>query len=108
MEQFVINRMKTRIDVVQRWSRVLLSPQDRTALNIVQNNVKLVQLIGEPAVVDENVWSFPPLNLSGDANGFAGRQVCIEDGWWPRIRRLQLTHPKSKQTKADPKKMNRL
>ena len=81
---------------------MLAFPKNGAAIDIVEDDIELVGLVGEPAVVEEDVRSFPSLNFPGDANGFAGRQVCIEDGWWPRIRRLQLTHPrmsKQKQTR---------
>ena len=105
VERFVVNSMETRINVVEQGSRVLASLQDGTALDIVQDDIELVRLIGEPAVVEENIWPFPSLNLSGDANGFAGRRVGIEYGWWPRIWRLQLTHPKDRQIYTDPRQI---
>ncbi len=64
--------METRINVIEWWGQMLSFPQDGTARDIVQDGIKLVRLIGEPAVVEEKIRPFPSRNLSGDANGFAG------------------------------------
>jgi hypothetical protein len=42
VEGFVVNCMKTRINVIEWWSRMLSSPQDGTALDIVKDGIELV------------------------------------------------------------------
>ncbi len=80
MERLVVNSMEARVDVIQRRGRVLVSPKDGAAIYIVEDDIELVRLVGEPAVVEENIWPFPSLNLAGDANGFASRHIGIING----------------------------
>ena len=93
--------MEARINVIQRQSRVLASPKDGAAIYIVEDDIELVRLAGEPAVVEENIWLFPSLNLAGDANGFAGRHISIQNGELSRIRRSPTTPPNNWQKIKD-------
>ena len=85
VECFVINSMETMVDIVEWRGRMLLFLQDEASLNIVEDDIELVGLIREPAVIEEDIWLFLPLNLSGYADGFAGRQVGGKDWRWAQI-----------------------
>lgn len=65
---------------MQRRSWVLASPKDGAAVNIMKDDIKFVGLVGEPAIIKENIGPFPSLNFAGDANWFAGRHIAIKNG----------------------------
>ncbi len=59
---------------------MLASPKDGAAVNIMKDDIKFVGLVGEPAIIEKNIGPFPSLNFAGDANGFAGRHIGIQNG----------------------------
>jgi hypothetical protein len=93
VERFVVISMEARVDIVEWRSRVLPFPQARFSLNIMEDDIELVGLIREPAVLEENIWPFLSLKLTGNADGFAGRRVGSKYWRWARIQRRQPVQP---------------
>ena len=63
----------------------MLAPtQNWAAANIVQENVKLVGLIGVPAIVEENVWASTPFRLRGYSDGLSRWSISRSGESWGR------------------------
>ena len=93
VERFVVNSMEARVDIVDRRGWMLPLPQDGATCHVMEDYIELVGLIREPAVVEENVRTFPAFNLTGDADRFAGRRGGVKNWRRARIRLLQPVQP---------------
>jgi hypothetical protein len=85
MMYLVVIRMESRVNFVDWWCFVLMLPEDRASLDIIQENIELVGLVGKPPIVKKHIQAFLPPNLSGYPNRFSrwcfrckyGRRVGI-------------------------------
>ena len=54
MKSFVKGKVKCRVGYVKRRRQMLQLPQDRSTVNVVQQHIILVRLVGESPIIDEN------------------------------------------------------
>ncbi len=66
--------MEMWVDVVESWSRVPVLAEDSPAINVMQEGVELVGLIGEAAVIQEHIFLFARISFHfrRDADGGLG------------------------------------
>ena len=78
MEGFVINRVELGVDVVDKWGGVFSFTKDAPTVDVMEDGIELMRLVGETAIVMEDVPG--PLGTRGlrfmsDADGrFHGRR----------------------------------
>ena len=78
VEGFVINRVELGVDVVDKWGGVFSFTKDAPAVDVMEDGIELMRLVGETAIVMEDVPG--PLGTRGlrfmsDADGrFHGRR----------------------------------
>ena len=80
-----ICRCEVRVDIIEWWRGMLSFAENRTTIDIVQEGVKLVGLIGESSIVIKDViGSLPLLGLRRDSNGrwlVCGMWLCVHNRW---------------------------
>ncbi len=74
MSCLVVCNKKTGINLVDRWSWVLAFAQDCASINVVEDHVKLMQLIGITLIIVENVLMFLSMYPGSYVNRF---DACI-------------------------------
>jgi hypothetical protein len=74
MKHLVVYHMKSWVDVVKFQGWMLTLAKDGSSINIVEEGIELIGLIGEAAVVHENIPALAriPSHLWGDADGRGG------------------------------------
>ncbi len=74
MKLFVLYRMKLWVNGGKFWGWMLMLAKDGSSINIVEEGIELVGLIGEAAVIHENIPALAgsPSHLWGDADGRGG------------------------------------
>ena len=80
MKLIIVYHMKSWVDVVKFWGWMLTLAKDGSSINIVEEGIELVGLIGEAAVIHENIPALAgiPSHLWGDADGRGG---MLKVGW---------------------------
>lgn len=80
-----ICRGEIRVDIIEWWRGMLSFAENSATIDILQEGVKLVGLIGESSIVIEDVIrSLPLLGLGRDSNGrrpVGGFGLCVHRRW---------------------------
>ena len=88
MKLFIKAREEARVDIVNRRRDMLASPKNGSALDVMQDNVELVGLVGEPPIIEKYIRALPTPNLPSDSDWLAGWIGRCEDVWsvetWPK------------------------
>ena len=78
VEGFVINRVEFGVDVVDKWGRVFSFTKDAPAVDVMEDGIELMRLVGETAIVMEDIPGLlgtRGLRFMSDADGrFHGRR----------------------------------
>jgi hypothetical protein len=69
---FVVRREEARINVVERGRGMFAPPKNWAALNVMQDHIKVVRLVGKPPIVEKYVGTLLAPNLPGDSDWLAG------------------------------------
>ncbi len=70
MEGFVVFREKLGGDLIEGWGRMLTLAQDGTAVDITQEDIKVMRLIGKSLIVVKHISTFLPAHAGCDPDGF--------------------------------------
>ncbi len=63
VEGFIVDCMEFGVDVVDRWGRVFLFAKDAPAVDVMEDGIELMRLVGKTAIVMEDVLG--PLGTRG-------------------------------------------
>ncbi len=74
MSCLIIYRKKNWVDLIKRWGGVLALAQDRTAINVMENYINFMRLVGITTVVVENILALLATHPIGNSNWFG---ACI-------------------------------
>ncbi len=81
---------KSWVDVVEVGGRVLAAAKDRSAIDVMEDDIELGQLIWEAPIVQEYIRALPVSNFAGNQdwlNWVAGGTVMEgKHRWWTVIR----------------------
>ncbi len=91
----VVMRIKARVDFINRRGGMLTLVEDRDPLGVMQNEVKVVGLIGEAAIVKKYIQSLLATNLAGNLDGVGSRYA--HGIQWQRVRVWRLQYALSDQ-----------
>jgi hypothetical protein len=68
MMLLVVIQMESRVDLVD-WRRFVLTlPEDWASVDIMQEYIELMGLVGKPPVVEKHIQTLLPVNLLGYPN----------------------------------------
>jgi hypothetical protein len=70
MEGFVVLRVKLRGDFIEGWGRMLTLAQDGTAVDITQEDIKVMRLIGKSLIVVKHISTLLPAHAGCNPDGF--------------------------------------
>ncbi len=85
MTLLVVIQMELRVYLVD-WRRFVLTlPEYRASLDIMQEYIKLMGLVGKPPIVKKHVQMLLPANLLGYPNWSSRWRFCCKYGWWVGI-----------------------
>jgi hypothetical protein len=71
---FIINRKEGGVHIVQGRSRVFAFTENATSVNAMEDDIEVVGLVGETAIVVEYVRAFPAAATCSDANRLRRRR----------------------------------
>ena len=70
VDGFIVGSKKRGVDIVEGWCRMLAPTKDRSAINVAEDDVKVMRLIGESTIVLENVPTLLAAHAGGNPDGF--------------------------------------